>query len=474
MAWINHDQESSLHALKKRIQAKTAVIGIFGSGYAGLPLACTFAQAGYLTIASDTDARKVEQIRKGSSYVEDVHVEHALPTLVASGKLEATTDLKTTAARSDFTIITVPTPLTDELTPDLSYVVSVAEVIESELRPGRFVIVESSVYPGATDEVVKPILERGGLRAGKDFGLANSPERVDYGNPTSILDIPKVVGGVTPLCTKLAADLYSKILRARVVPVFDARTAETTKMIENTYRYVNIALANEFAIACEALGVDVYEVITAAASKPFGFQPFYPGPGVGGHCIPKDPHYFSFKTRQVGVPLRLLELSTTINEGMADHIIRVLTGNLTVHNKKLEKMKAAILGLAFKADVSDARRSPAIAIAEKLSERYVEVSAYDPLAKPVETRNGPLVSEENVESAVKDADLLFLVTPHKIFRTLDLHKIAGLMHSGAALFDTRGFWTRAECEKAGFVYFCLGRPLESQASPRVEVSAIYS
>ena len=413
-------EEAGLLGLRKRIEAKTAVIGIFGSGYAGLPLACTFAEAGYMTIAGDNNPEKVEQIRRGSSYVEDKYVERTLPSLVASGKLEATTDLKSVAARSDFAIITVPTPLTDQLTPDLSYITSVAELIASELRPGQFVVVESSVYPGATDEIIKPILERGGLRAGTDFGLANSPEpsTMEIRNRFGIF--PKSWEALQVYARSSLRCSTPESYRLRLSPYLMRSTAETTKMVENTYRYVNIALANEFAVACEGLGVDVFEVIAAAATKPFGFQPFYPGPGVGGHCIPKDPHYFSYKTRQVGVPLQMVELSTSINEGMTNHIIQVLTDNLASRNRKLHGMSAALLGLAFKPDVSDARRSPAISLAEKLTECQVKVSAYDPLASYVDTRNGRLSSTENLDGAARDADLLFLVTPHTAFRRIDL------------------------------------------------------
>ncbi len=226
------------------------------------------------------------------------------------------------------------------------------------------------------------------MRAGDDFGLAHSPERIDYGNPRSVLDIPKVVGGVTPFCTELASELYRKILRAKVVQVSNAHTAEMTKMIENTYRYINIALVNELAIACEKLGVDVFEAIGAASTKPFGYQPFYPGPGVGGHCIPKDPHYLSYAARQVGVNLEMVELSTSVNEGMSNHILQMLRENFRQRGLELEGMKAAILGLAFKPDVSDTRRSPSIALTEKLAEQGIHITAYDPWAKSVETRNG--------------------------------------------------------------------------------------
>jgi nucleotide sugar dehydrogenase len=451
-------EDRALLDLRELTKSRRATIGIFGAGYAGLPLACAFADAGFTTLAGDNNPYKVKQIREGLSYVEDPYVKLTLPRLVSSGKLEATGDMRHLASRSDFVIISVPTPLTKEMEPDLSYVITATETIAKEIRPGKFIILESSVYPGATDEVVKPILERGGLTAGHEFGLAHSPERIDYGNPRSVLDIPKVVGGTTTLCTELACELYSKVLNARIVPVSDARTAETTKMVENTYRYVNIALVNELAVACERLGVDIYEVIAAAATKPFGYQPFYPGPGVGGHCIPKDPHYLSYKTRQVGVRLEMVELSTSINERMTAHIIHMLTEHLRSRGRKLQGMKAVLLGLAFKADVADTRRSPSIALAEQLVERGAHLTAYDPYAKNIETENGIVSSSNDLVNAVRDADLLLLVTPHTTFKDIDLSKLSSTMHQHATIFDTRGFWSRSRCESAGFEYLCLGRP----------------
>ncbi len=287
----NVPRNDALNSIRARVCSKTAVVGVFGVGYVGLPLACAFADVGFKTIAGDTDSLRINQIRAGIGYVEDHYTKNNLARLVSSGRLEATSDLHSVASLSDFSIIAVPTPLTEMDEPDLSCVVEVAEIIAEELRVAKFVILESSVYPGATDEIVKPILERQGLRAGYDFGLAYSPERIDYGNTTSLVDIPKVVGGENVTCTEIVSELYSQILHAKIIPVSNIRTAEATKMLENTYRYVNIALINELAIAYEKLGVDIFETINAAATKPFGFQPFYPGPGVGGHCIPKDPHY---------------------------------------------------------------------------------------------------------------------------------------------------------------------------------------
>jgi len=448
-----------LMALRDKVAVKKAKIGIFGAGYVGLPLACAFAQAGFTTIAGDSDQAKVDAIRRGSTYVEDEYTKRTLPRLVASNLVDATTDTSHVASIADFLIITVPTPLTDDKRPDLTFLTNVAKTIAKEIRPGKFVITESSVYPGTTEEIIKPILEQGGLKAGDEFGLAYSPERIDYGNTKfAVFDIPKVVGGVTPLCTQIACDLYSKILRAPVIAVSNPKTAEATKMLENTYRYVNIALANELAIVHEKMGIDYFEVLAAASTKPFGFQAFYPGPGVGGHCIPKDPHYLLYKVHQLGGSVSLIDLSTAINERMTDYIMGRLAVDLENRHKPLGGSKAAILGLAFKPEVSDTRRSPAIALAGYLIDKNVQVSAYDPFAKSVVVRNGLLKSESDAEAAVRDADIIFLVTSHSQFRHIELRRLANVAKPGATVFDTRGFWSRAECEAAGFRYLGLGRP----------------
>ena len=450
---------NSLGTMKDMIISKRARIGIFGAGYVGLPLACAFAQAGFATIAGDSDPEKVRAIRSGISYVEDDFVSSCLPSLVSSGTLEADSDTSRIASLVDFAIITVPTPLNDRKEPDLSYVIRVAETISKEMRRGKFVILESSVYPGTTEEVVKPILEKGGLRAGRDFGLAHSPERIDYNNRRyGVLDIPKVVGGVTPLCTQIACELYRSILRAPVVPVSSTRTAEATKMLENTYRFVNIALVNELSTFFEKLGLDSFEVIAAAATKPFGFQAFYPGPGVGGHCIPKDPQYLAYKARQVGVSLRLVELSAEINDGMVDHTMGRLEESLAKQGRSIGGSKAVVLGLAFKADVSDSRRSPSIALIERLADRRIHVEAYDPLVRSVRTKRGEFRSAERLEKCVEGADILVLATPHALFRHIDLKKLSARMRPHPIMVDTRGFWSRAECESAGFDYLGLGRP----------------
>lgn len=315
------------------------------------------------------------------------------------------------------------------------------------------------MYPGATEEVVKPILEQGGLKAGIDFGLAYSPERIDYGNRRySLIDTPKVVGGVTPACTQIAASLYRSVLRARIVEVRDTRTAEATKMLENTYRYVNIALVNELAILHERLGIDFYEVIEAASTKPFGFEPFYPGPGVGGHCIPKDPHYLGYSARKLGMPLRLISLSQDINEGMVDYIIGRLENYLKRKQRSMRSLRVAILGLAFKRDVFDTRNSPSIKLAEGLMELGAEVTAYDPLVRSISAGTQSLISGRDLNEVVEGVDVLVLATPHTSFREIDLPRLKSYANSNAVILDIRGFWSPSECKMAGFDYLGLGRP----------------
>lgn len=449
----------TLKDLSEMIVSRKAIIGILGAGYVGLPLACAFSEVGFKTIVGDADIEKIHAIRRGESYVEDSYVHRSLPGLVASRRLEAEEDNYRLASQADFSLITVPTPLDENDEPNLSHVIAVAEAIAPTMKPGKFVILESSVYPGTTDEILKPILEQSGFMAGNDFGLAHSPERIDYNNKNyGIREIPKVVGGVNPLCTKIACDLYGSVLRAPVIAVRDARTAEATKMLENTYRYVNIALVNELAMVHEKLGIDFFEVIKAASTKPFGFQAFYPGPGVGGHCIPKDPFYMAYKARQVGVPMRLVEVAAQINEAMIDHMLRRLEFALEAEGKSLRGSQVTLLGLAFKGDVSDTRRSPAISLAEQLIELGARISAFDPFVKRILTRKGVIETADALEKAAWKSDVVFLVTPHSVFRDVDLKKLARVTTQGAIVFDTRGFWSPSEVRDAGFKYLGLGRP----------------
>ena len=452
---------TQLKGLSALIEAKRAKVGIFGAGYVGLPLACAFAEAGFQTFACDNDNGKVLAIRRGRSYIEDSFVKRSLRGLAKSRMLRADTDVVRVARAVDFSLISVPTPLSAIGDPDLSYVTRVTEGIAHSDQRGKFVILESSVYPGTTEEIVKPILERNGLKAGLDFGLAFSPERVEFGQTErSIKDIPKIVGGVTPLCTEIASQLYAKVIRARIVKVPDTRYGEAAKMLENTYRYVNIALVNELAVLHEKLGLDFFKVIAAASTKPFGFQAFYPGPGVGGHCIPKDPRYLSYKARQVGMRLRLVDISQEINNGMVNHIIERLESFLETRGANIRGSRVSILGLAFKPNVSDTRNSPAVMLAARFLELGAQISVFDPLVRKVSIVSGQLASKGDFESAVKNAKILILATAHTHFREIDLRDLHSLMGKDPLIFDTRGFWTPSECRAAGFHYLGLGRPYQ--------------
>jgi UDP-N-acetyl-D-glucosamine dehydrogenase len=448
-----------LRRLIRRINARQAVVGVFGAGYVGLPLSCAFAKAGFKTIAADNDRAKVLAIRDGKAYVEDEYVRRVLPKLSSSKRLQADYDISRVASTCEIGIIAVPTPLTANQRPDLSHVRKVAEALADDLHPGKLIVLESSVYPGTTEKVLRPMLEKTGLQAGHDFALAHSPERIDYHNRKfGILNTPKVVGGVTPTCTYVAVALYKRILRAPVIRVSSAGAAEATKMLENTYRYVNIALANELSGLFEKLGLDAFEVIGAASTKPFGFQPFYPGPGVGGHCIPKDPHYLSFSARQVGISLRLVELSAQINDGMVNLILSRLEQLLAGQGRTLKGSKATILGLAFKADVSDWRRSPSITLAERLEDSGAQVSAYDPLVSSVDIKRGKLISDRTLNESLRGSEILILATPHSAFRNVKLKDVAKQMRTGGVIVDTRGFWTRLECDEVALNYLGIGRP----------------
>jgi len=364
-------------ALLNKLNNRTARVGVVGLGYVGLPLAVEFARAGFHTTGIDLDARKVDAINRGESYIADVPT----PEVAAfhkAGKLGATVDASA-IAHLDTINICVPTPLRKTKDPDLSYVVAAVEVIAAHLRRGQLVILESTTYPGTTDEVVQPILERGGLKAGVDFFLAFSPERVDPGNEKwTTKNVPKVVGGVTPECTTLAKALYSASIDT-VIEVSSPKVAEMVKLLENTFRAVNIGLVNELALMCDRIGVNVWEVVDAAATKPFGFMPFYPGPGLGGHCIPIDPFYLTWKAREFNIATRFIELAGEVNTAMPQRVVEKTVEALNERAAKAMKgARILVIGIAYKKNVDDTRESPALTIIELLEKRGAEVSFHDP------------------------------------------------------------------------------------------------
>ena len=398
-------------ALKDKILGRTAHVGVIGLGYVGLPLAVEFARTGFNVTGFDVDASKVDAINGGRSYILDVKSEDIAAALSA-GKLAATTDMSR-LRDMDVIDICVPTPLRKTKDPDLSYVVQAVDAVKAHLKPGQLVILESTTYPGTTDEVVQPALEEGGMRAGTDFFLAFSPERVDPGNQKySTRTIPKVVGGVNPASTDLAADLYGSVIDT-VVPVSSTRVAEMVKLLENTFRAVNIGLVNEIALMSHRMSIDVWEVIDAASTKPFGFMPFYPGPGLGGHCIPIDPSYLSWKARQYGFECRFIELASHVNGSMPEHVVERIGEALNTVKKAVNGSRVHLFGVAYKKDVSDMRESPALDILELLHRRGATVTYSDPYVPKLQHGDLQLCSVPDAKA--DGVDCAVICTNHSVF-----------------------------------------------------------
>ncbi|MBX9602196.1 MAG: nucleotide sugar dehydrogenase [Bryobacteraceae bacterium] len=414
--------------LKHRIATRQAKVGVVGLGYVGLPLAVEFAAAGFDVVGIDVVPSKVESINRGVSYVQDVPTA-TLEPLVKAGKLKATTDFAAVSLL-DTINIAVPTPLRKTKDPDMTYVVSATQEIAKFLHPGLLVILESTTYPGTTDELLLPIFEKSGLKCGDDFFLCFSPERVDPGNPKfQTKNIPKVVGGITPACTEVGAAFYSQALDT-VVPVNGTRVAEMVKLLENTFRMINIGLVNEMALMCDRMGINVWEVIDAAATKPFGFMPFYPGPGLGGHCIPIDPFYLSWKTKQAGIEARFIELAGYINGSMPPYVVDRIQNALNEHSKPLKGSKILVAGVAYKRDIDDVRESPAIDVIHLLRKRGADVSFSDPFIQDLSHEGIDLRSVDLLESAAA-ADAVVVITDHKKF------DYAALIEKSKLIFDSR-------------------------------------
>ncbi|MDR1989957.1 MAG: nucleotide sugar dehydrogenase [Acidobacteriaceae bacterium] len=414
--------------LLERIRKTDARIGIIGLGYVGLPLAVEFARAGFSVTGFDVDTSKVAQINAGRSYIPDV-AEAELAEVVRHGKLHATTDM-TKLGDMDVIDICVPTPLRKTKDPDLSYVVKAVESAAKGLRKGQLVILESTTYPGTTDEVVQPMLEATGLKAGEDFLLAFSPERVDPGNvqfPTS--KIPKVVGGQGKASTEAAAALYGRVV-ASVVPVSSTRVAEMVKLLENTFRAVNIGLVNEIALMSNKMGIDVWEVIDAAKTKPFGFMPFYPGPGLGGHCIPIDPFYLSWKARQSGFECRFIELAGQVNGSMPEYVVQRVADALNSVKKPVNGSRIHLFGIAYKRDVNDMRESPALDVAELLIRRGGIVTYSDPWVTELHEAHVEMKSVDVDAAITAGFDCAVITTDHTAF---DYSRLATL----PLIVDTR-------------------------------------
>lgn len=417
-------------ALIERINDKTAVVGVVGLGYVGLPLAVEKAKAGYKVIGFDIQEQKVNMVNNGENYIGDI-ISSDLTRLVKEGSLKATSDysfIKTV----DCIAICVPTPLDKYFQPDISYVVNSAQEVSKYLHKDMLVVLESTTYPGTTEEVVKPILESTGLKCGTDFYLAFSPERVDPGNKIyKTKNTPKVVGGVTPECSEVAAALYNNILENHIFVVSSPAVAEMEKILENTFRNVNIALANEMAIICDKMGINTWEVIEAAKTKPYGFMPFYPGPGVGGHCIAVDPFYLTWKAREYGYHTRLIETAGEINNFMPEFVLERSMKILNRFGKALKGSKVLVLGAAYKQDIDDIRESPSLEVINNLVINGADLKYNDPYIKSFEFKGRQYESVELTEETLKSADLTIITTMHSVYNYDFIKKHANY------IFDTK-------------------------------------
>lgn len=419
--------------LIEKLNSRTATIGIVGLGYVGLPLALRYLEVGYPVLGLDIDQNKVDQIMGGQSYIKHIPSE-PIKAHVDSGKLQCTTDFSK-AAEADALILCVPTPLNKHREPDLSYVISSLEMLLHSLRPGQIISLESTTYPGTTDEELMPRIEQAGFKVGKDIFLVYSPEREDPGNPDfNTRTIPKVCGGVTPACMETGLALYGQVID-QVVQVSSTRAAEAVKLMENIFRSVNIALVNELKTAFMKMDIDIFEVVRAASTKPFGFMPFYPGPGLGGHCIPIDPFYLTWKAREYDVATRFIELAGEINTSMPYFVVNRAAEVLNEFEKPVKNSKILLLGLAYKAEVDDDRESPTYRIMELLEHKGARVFYNDPFVPEIRpSREYAHYAGRRSSPLNDDYDLVILCTAHMVYRDINLNKI------GVPILDTRGFF----------------------------------
>jgi UDP-N-acetyl-D-glucosamine dehydrogenase len=423
---VLHDAKN---ALLTKIRDRTAVVGVVGLGYVGLPFAVEKAKVGYRVLGIDRNPARVEKVNSGENYIGDV-VDAELRRLVETGLIRAEADFSR-VAEMDVIVLCVPTPLTEDLQPDLQYVREVSRHVSQHLRPGQLVSLESTTYPGTTEEVMLPLLASSGLKLEADFFLCHSPERVDPGNKRyTTKNTNKVVGGVGPQSQEVAVEFYSQTID-HVVPVSSARAAELCKVFENTFRAVNIALVNELAMLCDRMDLDVWEVLDAANTKPFGIMPFYPGPGVGGHCIPLDPHYLEWKARELGFETRFISLAGQVNRGMPEFVVDKATRILESRGLGLSDSRVLMLGAAYKADVDDWRESPALDIMRLLLGRGARLSYHDPYVPAVSGKGFDLASVKLDDGALADADLVLIATNHGV---IDYDWV---VRSSRAVFDTR-------------------------------------
>ncbi len=425
---------SRLQELGAKIDARQTRVGVMGLGYVGLPLAVEFAKAGFPVTGFELDGQKVRAVLDGRSYIEDVP-DAEIAAMREAGRLHATTDMGELAG-CDVINVCVPTPLTKTKDPDFSFMAAAVEEIRKRLRGGQLVILGSTTYPGTTHELFLPLLEASGLRVGEDFSLAFAPERIDPANKKfKVRNVPKVVGGETPLCTEVAVKVFQPVVD-QVVPVSSSQAAEMVKLLENTFRAINIGLANEVALMCDRLGLDVWEVIEAAATKPYGYMKFLPGPGLGGHCIPIDPTYLSWKMKSLNFPARFIELATEINTQMPLHVVRRVGDILNEDRIAVNGSRILLLGAAYKSNVSDMRESPAIEVAEGLLRKGAQLDYHDPHVPEFHVGTHVMKSVDLSDEALENADLVVIVTDH------DAVDYDHVVTKAQRVFDTRNATTR--------------------------------
>ena len=418
-----------MNVLKTKLENRNATAAVIGLGYVGLPLAMEIAAAGFKVIGIDLDANKITALKRGQSYILDVAQEQVAEA-VDTSKFTPTTDFSA-LAQADTVSICVPTPLSKSRDPDISFILSATEEIRKYLHRDQLIVLESTTYPGTTDELIVPELEGSGLKVGNDFYVAFSPERIDPGNPKfNTHNTPKIVGGITSECTEVARLFYSQFIE-RVIPVTSTKCAEMVKLLENTFRSVNIGMVNELALMCDLLGVDVYEVIDAAATKPFGFSPFYPGPGLGGHCIPIDPHYLAWKLKALNFQARFIGLAAEINGMMPSVVASLVADGLNRAAKSIRNSKIMILGVAYKRDVSDCRESPALDVMRLLKNKGALLSYNDPLVPTLRLGSAVLKSVEATPAEIARHDCVIILTDHSVY---DFRKLVG---AAKLVIDTR-------------------------------------
>lgn len=440
-----------MEELLTKIRERTAKIGIMGLGYVGLPLALAFAKV-FTVVGHEPNKGIVNSLLRGKSHIMDV-TDKELQTSLNHGFLPSCH--KADLANYDFILICVPTPLIHDKEPDLSYIKSCTEMIATSLRKGQFVILESTTYPGTTEEIVVPILEQNGLEAGIDFGAAYSQERIDPGNKFyTVENVPKVVGGITPECTDIAAALYQSII-STIIKVRDCRTAEACKILENVFRNVNIALINEMALIFEKMNINVWEVIEAAATKPYGFMPFYPGPGIGGHCIPLDPYYLTYKARRHDTISQFIELSGEINNFMTMHAINLAEIGLRKVGKDIRNSHIAIIGLSYKKDINDSREAPSKKIIKEIVNLGGEIMVYDPYVEVIETQVGPFKTETSLERVLRNMDCAIFLVDHNCFKGLKGEYFKSLMPH-PVIIDCKNIFNTEDMK--GITYLATGKP----------------